>query len=86
MKLHLGVVNSLKIDQIYRRAYYGTERNSDNIYKLSDTLYKSKNLCSQLKIYLKVEFYTSIFLKNIFLIISYFLILLEKYPKYNKSS
>lgn len=67
MKLHLGVVKSLKIDQIYRRAYYGTERNSDNIYKLSDTLYKSKNLCSQLKIYLKVEFYTSIFLKNIFL-------------------
>lgn len=66
MKLHLGVVNSLKIDQVYRRAYYGTERNSDNIYKLSDTLYKSKNLCSQLKIYLKVEFYTSIFLKNIF--------------------
>lgn len=63
----LGVVKSLKIDQIYRRAYYGTERNSDNIYKLSDTLYKSKNLCSQLKIYLKVEFYTSIFLKNIFL-------------------
>lgn len=62
----LGVVKSLKIDQIYRRAYYGTERNSDNIYKLSDTLYKSKNLCSQLKIYLKVEFYTSIFLKNIF--------------------
>lgn len=67
MILHLGVVKSLKIDQIYRRAYYGTERNSDNIYKLSDTLYKSKNLCSQLKIYLKVEFYTSIFLKNIFL-------------------
>lgn len=67
MILHLGVVKSLKIDQIYRRAYYGTERNSDNIYKLSDTLYKSKNLCSQLKIYLKVKFYTSIFLKNIFL-------------------
>lgn len=67
MILHLGVVKSLKIDQIYRRAYYGTERNSDNIYKLSDTLYKSIKLCSQLKIYLKVEFYTSIFLKNIFL-------------------
>lgn len=67
MILHLGVVKSLKIDQIYRRAYYGTERNSDDIYKLSDTLYKSKNLCNQLKIYLKVEFYTSIFLKNIFL-------------------
>nr|XP_033205662.1 integrin alpha-4-like [Bombus vancouverensis nearcticus] len=50
---YLRVVKSLKIDQIYRRAYYGTERNSDNIYKLSDTLYKSKNLCSQLKIYLK---------------------------------
>lgn len=65
MILHLGVVQSLKIDQIYGRAYYGTERNS--LYKLSDTLYKSINLCTRLKIYLKVEFYISIFLKNIFL-------------------
>ncbi|KOX74851.1 Integrin alpha-8 [Melipona quadrifasciata] len=50
---YLRIVKSLKIDQIYRRAHYNTEKNNDNIYKLPDTLYKSKNLCNEFEIHLK---------------------------------
>ncbi|PBC26440.1 Integrin alpha-PS3 [Apis cerana cerana] len=49
----LRVVKFLKIDEIYGRAYYNTEKNNINIYKFSETLYKSKNLCKKIEIHLK---------------------------------
>lgn len=47
----------MKIDEIYGRAYYNIEKNNINIYKFSETLYKSKNLCKKIEIHLKVKFY-----------------------------
>ena len=69
----LGIVKSLKIDQIYRRTHYNTERNNDNIYKLPDTLYKSKNLCNEFEIHLKVRFFFTKNFKNLFKRINIFL-------------
>ncbi|XP_017793585.1 PREDICTED: integrin alpha-8-like [Habropoda laboriosa] len=48
---YLRVVKSVKIDETYRRAYYGEEKNND--HKFHDTLYKLKNSCNELKIHLK---------------------------------
>ncbi|XP_017761213.1 PREDICTED: integrin alpha-5-like [Eufriesea mexicana] len=76
---YLRVLQTLKIDEMYRRAYYGTEKNN-NIYKFSDTLHTSKKLCNQLKIYLKENIQNIINPIEIFISIN-----LEKGIKLNDS-